>query len=257
LAGRGRSGHHSQVVVGVTPGVSMPFVLVHGGGGDRTCWDLLIPLLHGDTYAVDLPGRGASAADLATVSVSGFADAVAAEILQRDLFDVTLVGHSLAGITLPGVAARVSDRIRRLVFISCAVPPHGVSVADVLDTLSPTVAEIAAQLGSDVITAHGALHPDLATAMFCNDMDESQRAFTLARLVPESMNIISEPVDLDGLRLDIPRTYIRLLRDASLTLDAQDRMAANLGNAQIVDLDAGHMAMISRPAELAAILEAL
>jgi pimeloyl-ACP methyl ester carboxylesterase len=60
---------------------------------------------------------------------------------MRDLFDVTLVGHSLAGMTLPGVAARVSDRIGRLVFISCVVPPHGVSVADVLDTLSPTVAE--------------------------------------------------------------------------------------------------------------------
>jgi pimeloyl-ACP methyl ester carboxylesterase len=235
----------------------MPFVLVHGGGGDSSCWDLLTPLLHAETYAVDLPGRGGSAADLATVSLSGFADAVAAEIRGRDLFDVTLVGHSLAGVTLPGVAARVSDRIRRLVFISCVVPPHGSSVADVLDTLSPTVAEIAARLGDNVITARGALHPDFATAMFCNDMDETQRAFTLARLVPESLNVILEPADLDGLRRDIPSTYIRLLRDASITLDGQDRMIANLGDTQVIDLDAGHMAMISRPAELAAILEAL
>jgi hypothetical protein len=34
-------------------------------------------------------------------------------------------------------------------------------------------------------------------------------------------------------------------------------MIANLGDVQIIDLDAGHMAMISRPTELAAILEAL
>jgi pimeloyl-ACP methyl ester carboxylesterase len=230
---------------------------VHGGGFDSSCWDLLTPLLHAETYAVDLPGRGASAADLATVSLSDFADAVAAEIRARDLFDVTLVGHSLAGMTLPGVAARVSDRIGRLVFISCVVPPNGVSVADVLDTLSPTVAGIAARLDEDAIAADGTLHPDFATAMFCNDMDERQRAFTLAHLVPESLNVISEPADLDGLRHDIPRTYIRLLRDASLTLESQDRMVANLGDVQIIDLDAGHMAMISRPTELAAILEAL
>jgi pimeloyl-ACP methyl ester carboxylesterase len=151
----------------------------------------------------------------------------------------------------------VPDRIRRLVFVSCVVPPHGASVADELDTLSPTVAEIAARLDDEVITADGTLHPDFATAMFCNDMNETQRAFTLAHLVPESMNIISEPMDLNVLPEQIPRTYIRLLRDASLTLDAQNRMAANLGEVQVIDLDAGHMAMISRPAELAAILEIL
>jgi pimeloyl-ACP methyl ester carboxylesterase len=232
-------------------------VLVHGGGFDGSCWDLLIPHLNGEAYAVDLPGRGASPADLATVTVRSFADAVAAEILGRDLVDVTLVGHSLAGITLPAVAARVGERIRRLVFVSCVVPPHGVSVAEVLDTLSPTVAELAARLGDDIVTADGALHPDFAAAMFCNDMDDTRRAFTLARLVPESMNVLSEPDDLDGLRNEIPRAYVRLLRDASLTLDAQDRMIANLGDVEVVDLDAGHMAMISRPRELAQILEAL
>ena len=79
----------------------------------------------------------------------------------------------------------------------------------------------------------------------------------MARLVPEAMGVISEPMDLEVLPDQIPCTYVRLLRDARLTLDAQDRMAANLGEVRIVDLDAGHMAMISRPAELAAILEAL
>jgi hypothetical protein len=34
-------------------------------------------------------------------------------------------------------------------------------------------------------------------------------------------------------------------------------MIANLGAVQIIDVDAGHMAMISRPTELAAILESL
>jgi pimeloyl-ACP methyl ester carboxylesterase len=63
----------------------LPFVLVHGGGGDSSCWDLLVPMLHVDTYAIDLPGRGASAADLATVTVGGFAEAVAGEIRLRDL----------------------------------------------------------------------------------------------------------------------------------------------------------------------------
>jgi pimeloyl-ACP methyl ester carboxylesterase len=235
----------------------MTFMLVHGGGLDSSCWELLVPFLDGLVFAVDLPGRGARPADLSTVTVADFVDAVVSEILDRDLTDVLLVGHSLAGITLPGVAARVSGRLRRLVFVSCVIPAHGANVADVLDTLSPAVAEVTAKIGDDVVGADGTLHPDLAATMFCNDMDEAQRAFTLARLVPESMAVIAEPVDLAGLRMSIPRTYVRLLQDASLVLASQDRMAAKLGDVQIVDVDAGHMAMISQPVELARALNQL
>ena len=75
-------------------------------------------------------------------------------------------------------------------------------------------------------------------------------------MVPEADQVVSEPADVrvpDGL----PRTYVRLRRDASLTLEAQDRMIANLGGADVVDLDAAHLAMISQPVALAAILNAL
>jgi pimeloyl-ACP methyl ester carboxylesterase len=237
--------------------VPVAFVLVHGGGFAGSCWDGLVPLLNAPVYAVDLPGRGRTPADLATVTTADFVDAVATEILARDLTAVTLVGHSLAGITLPGVAARVGDRLGRLVFIACVVPAHGERVVDVLDSLSPAVAEVASRIGDAGVTDQGALHPDLAAAMFCNDMDETQRAFTLERLVPEALQVISEPTDLSGLRTPVPRTYVRLLRDASLTPAAQDRMAANLVNADAIDLDSGHMAMISHPAELASILNSL
>jgi pimeloyl-ACP methyl ester carboxylesterase len=127
-------------------------------------------------------------------------------------------------------------------------------VGDILGTLSPTVARVAQQLGEGVVDAHGSLHPDLATAMFCNDMSDEQRDFALSLLVPESMKVISEPMDLAGLDLGIPTTYVRLLQDASLTVETQDRMANNAGADEIIDIDAGHMVMISSPEKLAAVL---
>jgi pimeloyl-ACP methyl ester carboxylesterase len=140
------------------------------------------------------------------------------------------------------------------VFVSCAVPEDGSAVFEILATFSPTTAEVAEHIGEDALTEDGRLHPDLAAAMFCTEMSDEQRAFTLDRMVPEAVGPVFEPVDLSGLRADVPRTYVRLLRDASLTVDTQDRMIANLGDADVVDLDAGHMAMISHPAELAAVL---
>ena len=235
----------------------MTFVLVHGGGFAGSCWDEMVPLLSGTVLAVDLPGRGRHPQDLGSVTISDFIDSVTEEIVARDLSDVTLVGHSMAGLTLPGVAERIPDRLSHLAFVSCAVPPHGTPLTDVLGDLSPAVHEVAARIGDDAVDSEGGLHPDLFVAMFCNDMDERQTASTLARRVPESFKVLSEPTDLTGLRHLIPRTYVRLARDASITLDAQDKMIANLGAVSIIDLDAGHMAMISQPNELAAILNGL
>jgi pimeloyl-ACP methyl ester carboxylesterase len=237
---------------------SMPFVLVHGGGFDSRCWSPLIPLLDREGYAVDLPGRGATPGDLASVTVADFVDTVADEIVERDLHDVVLVGHSLAGITLPGVAERVEDRLRNLVFLSCSIPAPGTSVLDMLGDLSPTLAEVASRIGDEIVGPEGGLHPDFAAAMMCNDMGDEQRRLTLSWLVPEALGVVSEPVNLDGLRLPIPRTYIRLRQDQSLLLEKQTEMAQRLGaDARILDIDAGHMVMISRPVALAEMLNQL
>ena len=82
----------------------MTYVLAHGATFAASCWDLLVPHLDDDVIAIDLPGRGSRPADLSRVAIAEFVAAVLAEIEAWDLRDVVLVGHSLAGITLPGVA---------------------------------------------------------------------------------------------------------------------------------------------------------
>jgi hypothetical protein len=69
--------------------------------------------------------------------------------------------------------------------------------------------------------------------------------------------VLTEPADLTGLRQRIPRTYVRLTLDASLTLNTQNQMINNLGDVEVIDLQAGHMAMISQPRVLAALLNGL
>ena len=43
-----------------------------------------------------------------------------------------LVGHSMAGLTIPEVARRAPERVAHLVFLSCSVPPEGGSIVDIL-----------------------------------------------------------------------------------------------------------------------------
>jgi pimeloyl-ACP methyl ester carboxylesterase len=231
----------------------MSFVLVHGGSFSASCWDPLIPLLNGSVRAVDLPGRGSRPADLSQITIAQFVDSVVEEIVAIDQ-PVVLVGHSMAGITLPGVVGRVPELVRKVVFVSCVVPGDGERLFDTLDPSMQAVAE-AADSGDE--PNPGMLGRDLAATVFCNDMDAAQTNFTLDRMVPEAIHVIHEPVSLAGLQHPVPRVYVRLLRDAIVVPSQQDKMIANMDGAETFDLDAGHMAMVSRPAELAAILNAL
>jgi hypothetical protein len=76
----------------------------------------------------------------------------------------------------------------------------------------------------------------------------------MERMVPEAPNLLAEPVDLTPLRSAMPRTWVRPVRDAIVEPDNQLRFARNVGQCDVIDLDAGQMCMISKPAELAAIL---
>ena len=70
--------------------------------------------------------------------------------------------------------------------------------------------------------------------------------------------MLGTPVDLHGFA-DVPVTYVRLLLDQTLPLEQQDRAIAAVGAVRppdVVELEAGHMAMVSRPEELAAIINA-
>ena len=226
------------------------FVLVHGGAHGAWCWAPLIPFLEAPALAVDLPGRGKRPADLDAVNCEDFAASVVADIEKAGLSDVILVGHSMAGLTLPRVAERIPQRLKRLIFVSCLVPPHGQNSMEIQD--SPA-RQALRQAGAEERRA-GMLPESVARAMFCNDMDEAQTRFVLENLGSEAPQAIGDASDLSGLRHPIPRSYVRLARDAALSLDVQNRSIAALGEVEVVDLDTGHNVMISHPEPLARIL---
>jgi pimeloyl-ACP methyl ester carboxylesterase len=225
------------------------FVLIHGGGHSSRCWERVIPLLDAPALALDLPGRGAHPGPLDQIHLSDWIDAASDDIARAGVSDAVLVGHSMAGLSMPGIIDRVHDRLRHVVFTSCAVPADG---RPLLDLLPPEVAELANAIPPS--SAGASLTPDEVVAMQCYDMDEEQTAFTLDVVVPEAYWPVRDPVSLDGLRHPVPRTWIKLLRDRTFVSEEQDKMAARAGCGDVIEIDSGHMAMVSHPSELSAAL---
>ena len=114
----------------------LPIVLVHGGGHGAWCWAPTIEHLTGEVLAVDLPPkevrggphRFANPPELLTLTVADFAASVLADVDAAGYDRFVLVGHSMAGLTIPEVARLAPERVAQLVFLSCSVPPEGGSM---------------------------------------------------------------------------------------------------------------------------------
>jgi pimeloyl-ACP methyl ester carboxylesterase len=231
-------------------------VLVHGGEHAADCWDLTVAELRRQepalrVLAVDLPGHGEEPGELATATVADWVDCVVSRIDAAGLHEVVVVGHSLAGLTVPGVVTKLgSKRVREMILIAASVPPQGVAIVDTLSGPIAWYARRSARIGKSM-----SMPALLARRSFCNGMTRDQRQFTLSRLCPESTAVLMEPADRSALPDDVPRTWILTLRDKSLSPTDQRRSIDALGGVNtVISIDTCHDAMVSEPRRLAQVL---
>ena len=226
------------------------FALIHGGNYTSACWQRLTPLLDGDVVLVELPGRGRRPADLATVTLADHVAATIEDVADAARGDVVLVAHSVAGIVAAHALNEAPGLARHVVLVSSPIPPHGSAVIDHID---PDVrASVLAGSGDGTFV----IDDETATAILTNDMtDPADVAFTMSAMVRDTTSTLAEPVDLTGLRSGVGVTYVRLGADATLPPVRQAAAIAAVGDPEVVEIPgSGHMAMISHPAELAAVL---
>lgn len=105
------------------------FVLVHGTWHGGWLWRDVAARLRREGHRVFTPtctGCGErehlSSPD---VGLETHITDIASVIETEELSDVILVGHSFSGITITGVADRLKDRIKRIVFFDAIVPREG------------------------------------------------------------------------------------------------------------------------------------
>lgn len=104
-------------------------VIVHGAWGGSWAWRQVEVLLREkgfNVYRPQLTGLGERVhLSRPDIGLSTHIDDVVNMILYEDLHDIILMGHSYGGMVITGVADRVPDRIRRLVYVDAFVPNDG------------------------------------------------------------------------------------------------------------------------------------
>ncbi len=230
------------------------FVLVHGAWHGGWCWDRVAALLRASGHRVVAPtltGLAERAHLLSRdITLDTFTDDVAKAILEADLREVVLVGHSFGGLPISGVADRMPERLRRLVYLDAIILQDGQSPFGVLPpALVAERRRLIAEQGGGI----GLPPPGLAALGIPEGHPET--AAVAARLTPhpagtyESALRLAHPVG-NGL----PCTYIACTDPLYAPLEGARRWVRGRPGWTWREIATGHDAMVTAPEALAALL---
>ena len=226
------------------------FLLIHGGSHGAWCWEACAAALgeagHGAT-ALDLPGSGADATPRGSVSVRDYVDAVCQRIEESPAREVSLVGHSLAGVILPEIASRLPGRVRDVTFLAALVLEVGECALDHIPESRRGVYLELAEASED-----GAfmVSYEMARSRFFEDLPETAARRYYDLLSPQPISIYLERAVVGPESITVPHRYIACLRDSALGYESTLQFGRRLGGA-IEEIDSGHDVMLSAPKELA------
>ena len=213
------------------------FVLVHGAYHGGWCWHKVVALLEReghDVVAVDLPGHGRNAGSKATYAA--YVEHVT-KILRQQAEPVVLVGHSMGGAIVTGVAEAAPETVGKLVYLSAFIAPSGATMEGPLSARAE---------GDGFIP----LEPDGLRLLY---QDCSPQDVALARLclTTQAVEPLTAAVDWTPERWGrIPRLFVGCLQDLAFPLEAQRDRVASVPGTEVVELDCGHSPFFSMPEEL-------
>jgi pimeloyl-ACP methyl ester carboxylesterase len=223
------------------------FVLLHGAGLGAWIWEDLISNLEYPCLAIDLPGRGRHA-DIATdnLSLNQYVESVLFDLNQFSPTKLIIVAHSISGIIGIEVANKLQNRIIGFIAISASIPSTNGSYISSLPFLSGLFLRI-------MLKFAGTRPPASAIqGGLCNDLDDKSTSKVIDHFIQESKNLYTDKLRAQSIPDN--SMYLHLKKDRALSETIQVRMINNLHAKQVINIDSGHLPMLSKPNELAQIL---
>lgn len=221
------------------------YVLVHGAWHGAWCWRRVLPGLRAaghEVHAVTLTGVGERRHLLSPgIDLDTHIQDVCGLVEAQELADVVLVGHSYGGMVITGAAARLGERVARLIYVDAVVPEPGESWSS---THAP---QVQAQRRADIART-GAIAPADPAAFGLSGADH---AWVARRQTPQPGGVYDHPLAFDPAEVFArPRTFIDCVQPALPTIAASRRRVREAPGWRIVEIATGHDPMISAPDEL-------
>ena len=229
------------------------FVLVHGAWYGGWCWDAVAQALRAQGHSVStptLPGLGEQAHLLSKdITLSTFITSIVNHIYYENLSEVVLVGSGFAGVVISGVADRIPQLLKNLVYVDAMVLESGQSVFE-----AQPAAVTRKRLEQVKRLGKGIAIPAPAASTY-GVADPKTLAWLSERLTPQPVGTYQEKLVLKHpLGNGVPRIYVDCIVSPFEPLVEVKKKLRQQTGWEFVELGTHHDPMITEPQLLAEFL---
>jgi len=214
-------------------------VLVHGAFADGSSWAKVIPLL-------EAKGLNVVAVQNPLSSLAADVDATR-RVIDAQAGPVILVGHSWGGVVIS--EAGVDDKVKALVYVAAFAPPKGMSVNDLGVGQPPPPWAAALQPDSG---GYLRLSAEGVARYFAQDLPAGEISVIAATQGPTFAKVFDEKLAVAAYETR-PSWYVVARNDRMIPPPAEAAMAKAIA-AKVTELSTSHVAMLSKPREVADVI---
>ncbi|WP_353067212.1 alpha/beta hydrolase [Tunturibacter psychrotolerans] len=226
-----------------TPSATGPthnVILVHGAWANGASWSKVIPLL-------EAKGLNVVAVELPLTSLEDDVATVKRAIAIED-GPVLLVGHSYGGVVI--TEAGNDPKVSGLVYVAAFAPGDNGSINQLSQggTPPPGIAELRPDAQGFLKLTQKGVSED-----FAQDLTAAEKANITATQGPTNAKVLNGTITTAAWHQK-PTWYVVSANDRMIPPDAERAMAKAM-HAETITLPSSHVAMLSHPAPVAALIE--
>jgi len=215
-------------------------VLVHGAFADGSGWRPVYDRLTARGYNVSVVQN----------PLTSWEDDIQAtrRVLARQDGPTILVGHSYGGPIITEVGA--DDKVAGLVYVASFTPDVGEPLSALYGDHPPAAEWVVEEAGDGFLF----VSPDHFKAGFSADLSDADAAFLAASQVPIAAAAFGVPAKAAAWRTK-PSWMVISTQDRSIVPELQRIHARKIG-ATVTEVEGSHAVFLSKPDEVAAVIEA-
>lgn len=221
------------------------FVLVHGGMIGGTCWKNVRKILENQHHTVLTPtltGLGERKhLSHPNIDLDTHIQDIINTIFYEELDDIVLIGHSYGGMVITGVADRIPEKIKKLIYVAAILPKNGESM---FDAVGP---EISSYLYSNAQKGNGWEVPAAPPESYGINAQKDIKWF-MSMSTPHPLKSFQQKYFRNTSFSETEKIYVNCSQDLAL-----DFMAVRAKEMKIpcYEINSGHFPMITSPETLA------